>query len=194
MDKSTLSWLAIILMALLGSGHYDRSSCMGYSHGSCDPSSGAAGTAAAIGALPVRARSEDFIVERRVASQKISNGLVTLSSAAILAVYAAGYHRTGSAADGFEAQTARRRKRPLRLRPERSVAPKAATPHGVEAARRQFHVLQLRRSGTAHPAAFIGQTVPPSQQRRASAATEDSRRTCRPRLRSLRPRYQLLIR
>jgi uncharacterized protein with FMN-binding domain len=34
--------------------------------------------------------------------------LVTLISAAILAVYAAGYHRTGAAADRFEVQTARR--------------------------------------------------------------------------------------
>ena len=38
--------------------------------------------------------------------RKISNTLVTLSSAAILAVYAAGYERTSPAADRFAAQTA----------------------------------------------------------------------------------------
>ena len=60
----------------------------------------------AVGAMPLRLESEDYIVDRSVAGQKISNNLVALSSAAILAVYAAGYHRTGSAADRFAAQTA----------------------------------------------------------------------------------------
>lgn len=67
----------------------------------------AAGLAA--GALTARSASEDDIAEQRVTGQKISSGLVALSSAAILAVYAAGYHRTGSAADRFDAQTARRK-------------------------------------------------------------------------------------
>lgn len=59
-------------------------------------------------ALAFRSQSEGHIVERSVAGQKISNSLIALSSGAILAVYAAGYHRTGSAADKFSAQTARR--------------------------------------------------------------------------------------
>jgi len=42
-------------------------------------------------------------------AKKISNSLVTLSSAAILAVYAAGYERTTPAANRFAAQTAQRR-------------------------------------------------------------------------------------
>src|ERR1700674_3063102 len=54
----------------------------------------------AAGALPLGSEP-DFIEQR--APGKISNSLVTLSSAAILAVYIAGYHRTGSAADGFAA-------------------------------------------------------------------------------------------
>jgi uncharacterized protein with FMN-binding domain len=62
----------------------------------------------AAGVQAVRSRSEDQAAGGRLAGQKISNSLVTLSSAAILAVYAAGYHRTGSAADKFAAQTARR--------------------------------------------------------------------------------------
>jgi uncharacterized protein with FMN-binding domain len=67
----------------------------------------AAGTAA--GAVKARSQYENRIVERPAAGQKISSSLVTLSSAAIFAVYAAGYHRTGSAADKFAAQDARRR-------------------------------------------------------------------------------------
>jgi uncharacterized protein with FMN-binding domain len=67
----------------------------------------AAGLAA--GALTANSPSEeDFVEERRVTGQKIPNGLVALSAAAILAVYVAGYQRTGSAADRFEAQTSRR--------------------------------------------------------------------------------------
>lgn len=65
----------------------------------------AAGVAA--GAIPTR--SEGYTVERRQANQKISNSLVTLSSAAILAVYVAGYQRTRAAEDEFEAQIARRK-------------------------------------------------------------------------------------
>jgi uncharacterized protein with FMN-binding domain len=65
----------------------------------------AAGVAA--GAIPTR--SEGYTVERRSANQKISTSLVTLSSAAILAVYVAGYQRTRSAEDEFEAQALRRK-------------------------------------------------------------------------------------
>jgi uncharacterized protein with FMN-binding domain len=45
--------------------------------------------------------------ERKLTGHKIPNSLVALSSAAILAVYAAGYHRTDSAADEFETRAAR---------------------------------------------------------------------------------------
>jgi uncharacterized protein with FMN-binding domain len=41
--------------------------------------------------------------------KKISNTLVTLSSAAILAIYVAGYERTGPAAERFEVANAQRR-------------------------------------------------------------------------------------
>ena len=63
----------------------------------------------ALAAESAPARSQDTFVERRVAAQKISANLVGLSSAAILAIYAAGYHRTGSAARDFETQAARRK-------------------------------------------------------------------------------------
>src|SRR5580700_1572740 len=42
-------------------------------------------------------------------NKKVANGLVAVSFAAVLAVYSAGYVRTRSAADGFEAQAAERR-------------------------------------------------------------------------------------
>jgi uncharacterized protein with FMN-binding domain len=42
-------------------------------------------------------------------NKKVANGLVALSCAAVLAVYTAGYVRTRSAAEGFEAQSAERR-------------------------------------------------------------------------------------
>ncbi len=80
--------------------------------------------ATAAGSLPLG--SEPYFVVQSVPHQKISNSLVTLSSAAVLAVYIAGYHRTGSAADGFAAQAARRKTAaPLVAS---AVAPKTATP------------------------------------------------------------------
>lgn len=86
-----------------------------------------AGAALVAGAVPTR--FEDRTLDRRVVGQKISTNLVTLSSAAILAIYAAGYHRTGSAADEFEAQAARRKTAaPI---PATVVAPRA-TPPGVQ--------------------------------------------------------------
>jgi uncharacterized protein with FMN-binding domain len=50
--------------------------------------------------------------ERHGVSRKVSNGLVALSSAAIIAVYAAGYARTRAAADAFNDADARRRPAP----------------------------------------------------------------------------------
>ena len=104
MGKSSLSWVAITL-TIVGTA-------VTAGHPAWGTITGVAllllGIGTAVGAMPVRGQSEDYIIERRIAGQKISNKLVTLSSAAILAVYAAGYHRTGAAADRFEAQTARR--------------------------------------------------------------------------------------
>jgi NAD(P)-dependent dehydrogenase (short-subunit alcohol dehydrogenase family) len=45
---------------------------------------------------------------RRLTGRRISGGLITLSSAAIFAVYAAGYEQTKAAADRFEQQSAQR--------------------------------------------------------------------------------------
>jgi uncharacterized protein with FMN-binding domain len=56
-------------------------------------------------------------------NRKIANGLVAVSSAAVMAVYAAGYTRTRSAADQFDAQAAARR--PGAPRPQRPTSPVA---------------------------------------------------------------------
>src|SRR5271166_4818472 len=56
-------------------------------------------------------------------NKKVANGLVALSSAAVLAVYAAGYSRTRSAADQLEAKSAERR--PAMPTPPRTAAPAA---------------------------------------------------------------------
>lgn len=103
MDKSTLLLLAIALAVF------------GTSVAAGRPSWGiftgiaiillAAGLAA--GALPMR--SDDYFEERAGGGQRISKSLVTLSSTAIVAIYAAGYHRTSSAAHKFDTQTEQRR-------------------------------------------------------------------------------------
>jgi uncharacterized protein with FMN-binding domain len=64
--------------------------------------------AMAAGALAGKSSSEAQASEQRTFGQKIPASLVTLSATAILVVYAAGYQRTRSAADQFDAQTARR--------------------------------------------------------------------------------------
>jgi uncharacterized protein with FMN-binding domain len=64
-------------------------------------------------------------------SKKIANSLVAVSSAAVLAVYAAGYTRTRSAADGLDAQAAGRRPAvpPVgEFRPATASAPVVAPP------------------------------------------------------------------
>jgi uncharacterized protein with FMN-binding domain len=104
MSKSSLSWLAITLIiagAAITAGHPALGTITGLAILLL-------GVGTAVGALSVRGQAEDYVVERKALNQKISNTLVTLSSAAILAVYAAGYHRTGAAANRFEVQTARR--------------------------------------------------------------------------------------
>jgi uncharacterized protein with FMN-binding domain len=46
--------------------------------------------------------------ERKSAGKNVSANLATLSSAAIVAIYAAGYHRTSTPSNGFTEQTERR--------------------------------------------------------------------------------------
>jgi uncharacterized protein with FMN-binding domain len=59
-------------------------------------------------------------------NKKVANRLVAVSSAAVMAVYAAGYTRTRSAADQLEGQSAERR--PAMPRPPRTTSPVADFP------------------------------------------------------------------
>lgn len=98
MDKSTLL-LAAIILAVFGA-----SVAAGHPHWGMFTGIAiillAAGLAA--GMLPLH--SQDYFEERIGPTQRISNGLITLSSAAIVAIYAAGYHRTSPAAHRFDSQ------------------------------------------------------------------------------------------
>jgi uncharacterized protein with FMN-binding domain len=103
MDKSTLLLAAIILAvfgASVAAGHPHWGTFTGIAITLL-----AAGLAA--GTLPVH--SQDFAEERTSPTQRISNGLITLSSAAIVAIYAAGYHRTSPAAHRFDSQIPQQR-------------------------------------------------------------------------------------
>jgi uncharacterized protein with FMN-binding domain len=103
MDKSTLLLAAIILAvfgASVAAGHPHWGTFTGIAIILL-----ASGLAA--GTLPVH--SQDFAEERTSPTQRISNGLITLSSAAIVAIYAAGYHRTSPAAHRFDSQIPQQR-------------------------------------------------------------------------------------
>lgn len=103
MDKSTLLLLAIVLAVFglsIAAGHPAWGTFTGLAIILL-----AAGLAA--GALPLQ--SLDYFEERIGPSQRISNSLITLSSAAIVAIYAAGYHRTSSAAHKFDLQIPQQR-------------------------------------------------------------------------------------
>src|ERR1700747_3672487 len=98
MDKSTLLLLAIVLAvfgASVAAGHPAWGTFTGLAIILL-----AAGLAA--GTLPLD--SQGYFEERIGPSQRISNSLITLSSAAIVAIYAAGYHRTSPAAHRFDSQ------------------------------------------------------------------------------------------
>ena len=103
MDKSTLLLAAIILAvfgASVAAGHPHWGTFTGIAIVLL-----AAGLAA--GTLPLH--SQDYFEERIGPTQRISNGLITLSSAAIVAIYAAGYHRTSPAAHRFDSQIPQQR-------------------------------------------------------------------------------------
>ena len=123
MDKSTLLLLAIILAVFGGSvaaGHPAWGTLTGIAIILL-----AAGLA--VGTLPLQ--SQDYFEERIGPSKRTSNSLVTLSSAAIVAIYAAGYHRTSSAAHKFDSQRPQQRTSATIA----IVTPPAATSPAIEA-------------------------------------------------------------
>lgn len=137
MDKSTLLLSAIVLAVF------------GTSVAAGRPSWGiftgiaiillAAGLAA--GALPMR--SDDYFDER-AAGQRISKSLVTLSSTAIVAIYAAGYYRTSAAAHKFDSQGEQRKTvaavipaaPPAAENPPAPAAPAGSSPSAAPAAKK----------------------------------------------------------
>jgi uncharacterized protein with FMN-binding domain len=99
-------------------------------------------------------------------SKKVANGLVAVSCGAVLAVYTAGYVRTRSAVDQFEAQAAERRAADpvpqrieapgIRFRPRAPEPPRSALPPAVSAAtkpeREADHAPKLLASVELEPA------------------------------------------
>jgi uncharacterized protein with FMN-binding domain len=124
MNKSTLLLLAIILAVFgtsVAAGHPAWGTFTGIAIILL-----AAGLAA--GALPLH--SQDYFEERIGPSQRISNSLITLSSAAIVAIYAVGYHRTSPAAHRFDSQTPQQRMSTTVA----GLAPPTAANPGIDAA------------------------------------------------------------
>jgi uncharacterized protein with FMN-binding domain len=103
MDKSTLL-LAAIILAVFGA-----STAAGHPHWGTFTGIAIILLAAGLGAGTLPLRSQDFAEERTNPTQRISSGLITLSSAAIVAIYAAGYHRTSPAAHRFDSQIPQQR-------------------------------------------------------------------------------------
>ena len=89
--------------------------------------------------------TEDLLFDRKSSTKRISHGIVALSSAAILSVYAARrYHRTSSAAGRFEAQSALERHRNAAIaaavalpsaRPAQPPAAEASRPIAIASAK-----------------------------------------------------------
>jgi len=155
MDKSTLLLLAIVL-AIFGTS-------VAVGHPAWGTFTGlaivllAAGLAA--GTLPLQ--SQDYFDERAGSSPRISNTLITLSSAAIVAIYSAGYHRTSSAAHRFDSQT------PLQ-RTSTNIAsvapppPPAANPENKTPSPASPHAASATKKSNSRPAAAARKSPPKS--------------------------------
>jgi len=109
--------------------------------------------------------------------KKISNGLITLSSAAILAVYAVGYERTSPAADRLAMQTAQRHAQASSVASSVSAAsmPPVISPAPSAApvsARRNAGSGRAITDSTAPSAASVG--VPTTQPQSSTPATSAS--------------------
>ncbi|MCC7042647.1 MAG: hypothetical protein IT183_02215 [Acidobacteria bacterium] len=83
--------------------------------------------------MSTNGKPSDSSARTSTPGQRVSHGLVALSSAVVMAVYAAGYLRTQAAADRFEAEAGQRR--PVAPIPAPAVAgaSEPASPTAVEA-------------------------------------------------------------
>ena len=107
---------------------------------------------------------------------KVSNGLVAVSCAAVMAVYAAGYSRTRDAAQKFDVQ-AQERRSATRIEPTTSaVQPQAAIIEPSEAAPQRSREPNepSARPVTASPAAPVEKTERVPQEADTSSATPTS--------------------
>ena len=96
---------------------------------------------------------------RSTKNKKIANSLVAMSSAAVLAVYSAGYARTRSAADRFEARAAERRQ--ADARPARAGSLAEPFPPGAPAGRAMLPASGTTREDAGKPVQ-IASVEPPS--------------------------------
>ncbi len=80
----------------------------------------------ALRALMGPSPSENLVTERRTSGKKVSHSLLAVSSAAILAVYAAGYDRTSSAADRLDAESSAPRRNAVAVAEVSGVTPASA--------------------------------------------------------------------
>jgi len=158
MDKSTLLLLALILAvfgASVAAGHPAWGTFTGIAIILL-----AVGLAA--GTLPLD--SQAYFDERIGPSQRISNSLITLSSAAIVAIYAAGYHRTSPAAHRFDSQASQTSATIAAVIPPSAANPAANTP----AAAPPGSAPSLKKNNPRPPAS--SRKTPPGNPQESSAA------------------------
>jgi uncharacterized protein with FMN-binding domain len=162
MDKSTLLLAAIILAvfgASVAAGHPHWGTFTGIAIILL-----AAGLAA--GTLPVH--SQDFAEERTSPTQRISNGLITLSSAAIVAIYAAGYHRTSPAAHRFDSQIPQQR---TSATIAIATPPPAANPGAAAASPVSSSAAPANKKNTKRPATPSRKAAPSSASDSAGSSS-----------------------
>jgi uncharacterized protein with FMN-binding domain len=113
--------------------------------------------------------------EEKKPSRRVSSGLVALSSAAVLTVYAAGYLRTRSAAQQFDGEALERRlAAPVTMRP---VAP-AVSPSAVESVPATNPVSAERSAPAVSPERdprSADRTTPSATTTRESAEVREAR-------------------
>jgi uncharacterized protein with FMN-binding domain len=124
--------------------------------------------ALAAGALAGKSPEEKAAAAQKPPSQKIPASIVTLSASAILAVYVAGYQRTRTAADQFEAQSARRQSVP----PAAAVAtqPKPTEPTAMISSAAPATASPQRAAKVTKPPATTSTEAAPRSQTQTAVA------------------------
>jgi hypothetical protein len=123
-------------------------------------------------------------IKQRLTGKRISGSLITLSSAAIFAIYAAGYEQTKAAADRFAEQSAQRMASvPVAAAFEQAVAALPVEPASLNRA---------PETSSVSPVAPSTNSVPPlAAETNPSAAVNEVIASNRPRRRHLRRHLQL---